>query len=260
MQFNLSAFKAFTLICASALIVSSCKKSEDAPQKIDDPIYAPYGKLQVRFANEVDGQPVSLGAIANTNAAGNKYSVDLLKYYVTNFTLVKEDGTEKNFKNYNLIDASDSASTHFTLDSVINGAYTSVKFYIGVDADRNHTGAQEGALDPINGMIWTWNTGYIFFKHEGNFKDSTGATKSLLFHLGTDRGLSTITVPVSKFEVKGNAKTLYLKFNLNKLYAAPNKIDFNYDNSHMSTDRNDAFWISAMTGNMPNAFLFDKVQ
>ena len=105
----------------------------------------------------------------------------MLKYYVSNFTLVKADGSETNFKNYQLLDASEPSSLTFALDSVLNGEYTSVKFLIGVDSSRNHTGVQDGALDPVHGMIWSWNTGYIFFKHEGNFKDSTGTTRPLIY-------------------------------------------------------------------------------
>ena len=212
------------------------------------------------FSNEVDGQPINMGTMAYTNAAGNNYRVDLLKYYVTNFTLIKDDGTEKNFGNYNLIDAADSASTKFMLDSVINGAYTSVRFYLGVDSTRNHTGAQDGALDPIHGMIWSWNTGYIFFKHEGGYRNNGGTNQSLLFHYGTDDALTRITIPIARCEVKGDTRKLFLKFNLNKLYAAPNRIDFNMDNNHMSSSSADRTWIGQMKANFPNAFLFDKVQ
>src|SRR4051812_3638213 len=104
---------AAALLCLSLL--SSCTKKDPEPS------VPQYSKLQVSFANEVDGQALGLGPMSYTNAAGNKYSVDLLKYYVTNFTLIKADGTEKNYKNYNLIDASNAASQTFTLDSVLNG-------------------------------------------------------------------------------------------------------------------------------------------
>jgi hypothetical protein len=54
-----------------SLLFASCKK-DDSP--------APYGKISLSFANEVSGQPLVLGPISYTNAAGNKYSVDMLKY------------------------------------------------------------------------------------------------------------------------------------------------------------------------------------
>jgi hypothetical protein len=47
---------------------------------------------------------------------------------------------------------------------------------VGVDSARNVSGAQTGALDPANGMFWTWNTGYIMAKLEGNAPTSPSGT------------------------------------------------------------------------------------
>jgi hypothetical protein len=241
------------LVAAITVALASCNKK-------DSDSVAPYGKMTISFSNEVDGQPINMGPLSYTNAAGNNYSVDLLKYYITNVTLVKEDGSEKNFHNYQLIDASNPATLSFTLDSVASASYTSVKFNLGVDSLHNHTGAQEGALDPANGMIWTWSTGYIFFKHEGYYKDSSGATKSLIFHYGTDIALASITVPITKMVVAGDTRKLKLKFDLNSVYTSPSTINFNIDNSHMSTSRDDLFWINAMRGNFSDAFSYSGAE
>ena len=251
--------KLFALLALAALSIASCKKDSNSATT-PEPQPDPYGKVAVSFANEVDGQPLQMGSTLYSNANGNQYNVSLLKYYVTNFTLVKNDGTETNFKTYKLIDGSDTTSGKFTLDSVANGTYTSVRFYLGVDSTRNHTGAQDGDLDPIHGMIWSWSTGYIFFKHEGQYKNSSGTMKPLLFHLGTDAALTSITVPVTPFEVRGNSRSLFLKFNLNSLYTSPVNMDFNVDNNHQSTASTDRRWIEQMQGNLADAFLFDKVQ
>ena len=109
-------------------------------------------------------------------------------------------------------------------------------------------------------MIWTWNTGYIFFKHEGNFKDDTGGTSFLLYHYGSDLGLATVDIPVSQFDVKGDNKTLFLKFNLNALYSSPGTINFNHNNIHQGSGFSDIFWLTALKANFPNSFSFDKVQ
>ena len=237
----------------SLLLLHSCNKK-------DPDTVAPYAKLSVSFSNEVDGTPVSIGPMSYTNAAGNKYSVSLLKYYISNFTLVKADGSAQAFSNHNLIDAALPASQTFSFDSVANGDYTAVRFNMGVDFEHNHTGAQEGDLDPAKGMIWAWKTGYIFFKHEGDFIDSTGATKSVMFHYGTDFALVTVTVPISKLSISGADRKLFLKFNLNALYANPNRINFNADNNHMSTDAADGPWLTSMGQNFKNAFQFSKAE
>jgi len=254
-HFSFAGKAIISVFALGALFFQSCKKDSN-----NDTNTSTYGSLEVRVANNVDGQAITLGAMNYTNAAGNPYRIDLLKYYMTNFTLVKADNSEKNYKNYNLIDESDAASKTFTIDSVDNGEYTAIKFYLGVDPDRNHTGVQDGALDPIHGMIWSWNTGYIFFKHEGIFKDNTNTDKSLLYHYGTDKAMAVVTMPVTKFEVKGNKRIVYVKFNLNRLYASRTQVDFNVDNLHQSTSASDATWINTLRDNFPGAFSVDKVE
>jgi hypothetical protein len=185
----------------------------------------------------------------------------MLKYYVSNFSLVRADGSEQRFNNYELIDAAKPETLSFSLDSVMNGEYTAVKFMLGIDSVRNHTGAQDGDLDPVHGMIWTWNTGYIFYKHEGNFRDSTGATKPLVFHLGIDGAQNSITVPITKLAVAGNARKLFLDFDLNSAYTSPvSNMNFNFDNNRMSTVQDDFFWIYAMKKNLEDAFHYNKAE
>jgi len=235
-----------------SVLFASCKK-DDGP--------APTGKVTMTFANKVSGQPLVLGPLAYTNAAGNKYSVDMLKYYVSNFRLVKADGSEQHFKNYELIDASKPESLSFTLDSVLNGEFTSVKFMIGVDSSRNHSGAQDGDLDPVHGMLWTWSTGYIFYKHEGNFITNTGDTSTVVLHLGTDVAQTEITVPITKLTVAGNSRKLFLDFDLNSAYTTgTGSMDFNMDNFRMSSLRDDFFWIIDMRSNLLDAFSYNKAE
>jgi len=229
------------------LLIPSCKKKDDAPA---------VSKLNVQFSNEVDGKPIVLGPIAYTNASGNPYGVDLLKYYISNFTLVKADGSEQNYKNYALIDASDTSKFGFSLDTVANGDYIGVKFLLGIDSAHNHTINQTGALDPMNAMIWSWNTGYIFFKHEGNYKNTTGDTKPLVFHYGTDAALVHISLSFPTIHLSGKDALMHLKFNLNNAYTTPANIDFNVDNFRQSSTMADANWIENMHDNFADAFSF----
>lgn len=243
----LSAFAAVTII--------GCKKNDDntTPTKT-------YGKLTVKVNNTVDGNPISFGVRTYTNQAGNQYSVNLLKYYISNFTLIANDNTEHNFRNYKLVNGEDTSTCSFSFDSITNNTFKAIRFAIGVDSSNNHTGLQEGDLDPINGMIWTWATGYIFFKHEGQFTNTRGTTSPLVFHLGKDEGYSTITLPLSSMQINGNDKTIYLKFDLNQLYKNPNIIDFNQDSVRQSTDFTDDHWIADMKANMINSFSISKVE
>ncbi len=229
----------------------SCKKKDSNVSST--------GTLIVKIENQVNGQTIAMTGLNYTNAAGNQYSVSMLKYYLTNFVLTKSDGSTFAANNYTLIDASDANKKSFTIDNVPNGTYTSAKFFIGVDASRNHTGVQDGDLDPMYGMIWTWNTGYIFFKHEGLYKDTSGATQALVFHYGTDAALATAQTSIS-VDVEGNSKTIYLEFNLNNLYKSPNPINFNQYNYQQSSTAADSIWIVKLKANFANTFSFDRAE
>lgn len=235
-----------------ALGFSACRKEGGGTT-------SPYSKVTLRFENVVDNALVKLGPMKYLNASGNAYSVDLLKYYVSNFAFVRGDDSIISFRKYLLVDAADSASQEITLDSIPNVVYKSIRFYIGVDSAHNHTLAQDGALDPSKGMIWDWNTGYIFFKHEGYYKDAKDTIRPLTQHLGTDYGLTVVDIPLHGIQLDGGSATMRFLFNLNEAYRNPTKIDFNKDGFHMSTDSGDGFWISLMKQNLSKAFTLDRI-
>lgn len=237
------------MVPASLLLFAACKKSDSVP---------PNARLKIHFSNEANGQPIVLGTGNYVNAAGNHYNVDLLKYYISNVILVRADSTEYTLRNYDLVNAAVPESETVILDSVVNGDYIGIKFYMGVDQTRNHTGAQDGALDPINGMIWTWNTGYIFFKHEGNFTDSNGTTRPLTLHFGTDLALTQAQIAIPKLSINGADRTLSLKLNLDSVYAAVARIDFNTDNNRQSTSLSDRPWLMNMNYNFTRSFQYVK--
>ncbi len=240
-----------------SLILASCKKKTETitPAKTDTPT-----TLSINFNNKIGADPIVFSDMKYTNAANNMYSVTLLKYYVSNAVL-KGPGIQHKLNNYSLIDASDLNTCTINAGTVPNGTYDSITFYIGIDPSRNHNGAQDGDLDPAKGMIWDWNTGYIFFKHEGQYKNSANQTKSIIFHYGTDVALASVTIPINLI-VSANLgkKTMVINFDLNSVYASPNTIDFNVNNNHQSSSSSDLPWIAKTKTNISDAFKFDKVE
>lgn len=241
--------KSLLFLGASLLLLASCKKQ----------IAKNEGPLSIKFNNECNGQAITYGQLNYANAAGNQYSIKLLKYFVTNVVLVKDDNSEVKLNNYDLIDA--FSPTNFSTveaSAIPYGHYKTMRFYLGIDKDRNHSGAQDGDLDPVYNMIWTWSTGYLFMKHEGNFVNTNGDTVAMEFHLGTDAALSAVEVPID-LTMREGVKKLNIAFDLNKMYNNPT-IDFNTQPIRHSTDANDATWISQMKSNTDDAFRFVNVQ
>lgn len=71
---------------------------------------------------------------------------------------------------------------------------------IGVDSATVENGVLAGDLDPINGHFWTWQSGYIHLKLEGEVTRNQSEKKSFAYHIGgataPTNTLQTIYLPV----------------------------------------------------------------
>lgn len=239
---------------AGVFLFSGCKK--DDPK---DDTGNLTGSATLRITNVVNGNPIELGRMIYTNAAGNNYQVDMLRYYLTNVTFVKSDGTTFNTRNYDLVNEEDSSSKVISLSGIPDGEYSAVRFLIGIDSTHNNGLDQTGDLDPSYGMYWAWSTDYIFYKHEGFFIDNNGTISSLHFHLGTAPALTTVTLPAS-ISVHHNQHTISLNYDINASCSSPNVIDFNIDNNHQSTSATERGWIDEMRQNISAAFQITSIR
>ncbi len=215
----LSAFTAITF--------TGCKK--DDPD--DTAPTAEAGTLNVQFNNVVGTQNLELNTGNYTNEMGQPFTVSTFKYYVSNLKLKKTDGTYFTVANsYYLVNQEVSNSNKMTLSNVPAGEYTALEFVIGVDSARNCSGAQTGALDPSNGMFWTWNSGYIFLKLEGNSIASVDS--GLTFHIGGYKGATnciknaTINFSTNLVVNSSKAPKLAIDANVLEMFKSPIAVDF----------------------------------
>jgi hypothetical protein len=109
--------------------------------------------------------------------------IDMLKFYVGHVAFYLDDKYLWTDSAYYLIDFDkvDSRSISIPIPQDLN--YDHFEFNIGVDSITNISGAFDGDLDPINGMYWAWNTGYINAKIEGAIFQK-GEEMTFKFHLG----------------------------------------------------------------------------
>lgn len=175
-------FLSLTLLAALNFIFTGCSKDEDHNH---DHLHD--GRVVLHFdhvfgANQEEFQ---LNKEFTHPRLGEKMTFTTFKYYVSNIRLVNKDGSKVEFPDsYFIIDA--GGSNQIILDNVKGGEYTGVELMMGVDSVRNESGAQTGALDPMNGMFWSWNSGYIMIKAEGTSPDAESGNFS--FHLGGFKG------------------------------------------------------------------------
>jgi len=176
-------------------------------------------------------------AQAITTASGESFTVSKLRYYLSNVRLRRSDGSwfaapqnAESSEGYQLIDAAVPASTKFEVANVPPGQYTGIEFLLGIDAARNHAGAQTGALDPARGLFWSWKTGYIFFAFEGHSPQSSDSAKALTYHVGGDAAAArTVFLPLAPKPARVEPRlvpTIHLKADVGRLFDAPQAIRF----------------------------------
>ena len=180
-----SKFLLFPAIClAIAALFSSCKKDDDMHD--DDHTHSGTGYIRLSFTNMFGDSLLELAAAENYVTANNDtFACTTFKYYVSNVKFTDMDGNVwSESESYHLVNAADANSCSFVIGNIPQEHYTSLSFMIGVDSARNISGTQTGALDPANDMFWTWSTGYIFAKLEGESPQSTSASNNVTYHIG----------------------------------------------------------------------------
>jgi hypothetical protein len=188
------------------------------------------GTIKISLQHQVNSQPLVLAANTYTNAAGEQFNITTFKYYLSNFSFTNTDGNVVKYPGkYYLVNEAVNESKTISIDNVPLGDYKSVSFTIGVDSVRNVSGAQTGALDPLNGMFWSWNSGYIMAKLEGSSPVSKAADKSLVFHIGGFKGeynaLRNVTIATAGISVPAKAHVT-LVADAAKWFGQPNAISF----------------------------------
>lgn len=213
------------LLASSAAVFVGCKKDSDPP------VITP-GEVDLQFTNVVGTKPLALDGTAYATPAGETFTVSTLEYYVTNIKLTKNDGSVYAAPNsYFLVDQSKPASRHLALAGVPAGTYTGLSFVVGVDSTTTKADPLQltGALNPANNMYWSWNTGHIFMKMEGNVTSVTPAYP-LTCHIGgydaPYDALITVAPPLNgSLTVNGSrTPTIFVQADMLKLFDGVNHV------------------------------------
>lgn len=218
------------IVCIAS--ISSCKK-KDVDTSVTPTVDT--GRVYMEYFTEVGGSKLNLNNQWYKNQNGDSFTVSKFNYYISNVVL-KGSGNTPDYTeptSYHLIEHSATPSEMtFYIDKVPGGNYKAITFMIGVDSLRNVSGAQDGALDPINGNFWDWNTGYIMLKFEGTSPKATTTGKKIMLHSGGFSGVNnvlktvTLDMPNEIKVTKATANHIHFTADVQKLFKSPNVIDF----------------------------------
>jgi hypothetical protein len=229
--FNLRSL--FILLAASLITISCKKDEEDEPIVPEDSV----GVLELDFDHLFGSNSLEFGR-EYTNGAGEKMTFTMFKYFVTNLQLVKEDNSiyeiPAAYRNH-IIDHAKVDSRLIRIPDVPTGTYKAVRFILGVDSITNTLPVEQrtGVFDvsgAAQGMYWSWNSGYIFVKVEGNSPASPEEGGRFRFHIGGFGGYSSPTINNIKtidlvrnggltFTIqKGKTRNLHIEVDLRKMF------------------------------------------
>lgn len=212
----------FFICCIAIVTMNGCKKNR---------IVANSGTVKIVFKNKVKNDALVLNTQSYFNTFGEAYTISKFKYYISNVALVHGDVKSAENNSYHLIDAADAASQNFSFSAAADHPYNIIQFLIGVDSQRNVSGAQTGALDPLNDMFWTWNSGYIMAKLEGNSPASPAVNHTIEYHIGgfsgTNNVLKTITLAVNGVNIQsGKTTEIVIETDIDTWWQGPNDLKF----------------------------------
>ena len=170
------------------------------------------------------------------NQNNDSISFSTLKIYFSDFRFKdKISGRITSIDTLIFYDLADS-STHSFFNDLNLSNYECVAFTLGLDSSKNVSGELENAYDPLLGMYWAWNTGYINLKIMGESSAVPTNSHEFEFHLG---GYRSPFATAQTIQVDLNDQYIY--FDLEKLFSESINLTKNH---HIMLPCKDAFLIS----------------
>lgn len=154
--------------------------------------------ISLSFRPQADNKAIALYDTFDIGA-NERIVLETLRFYISGIELWRGDSPVwKEKGSVYLYDLEDPKNIVLSVPSSL--IYDRIRFGIGIDSLTNVSGAMGGALDPMLGMYWTWQSGYINFKAEGHSSASTHPKKEFQLHLGgysgSDKALRQISLPL----------------------------------------------------------------
>lgn len=180
------------LFLAAAAVLAGITMDASAPAPV-----------QIEFAATVAGEPFACGqSYAGIGTTKSTIAVSDLRFYVSSVSLLDATGRATpvaltqdgmwqtggvallDFEDGRATCSNGTPETHRTIDGTVPaGAYTGVRFVVGLPFDVNHSDAtrQPSPLN-LSRLFWNWNAGYKFTRID---LKTTGKPQGWVLHLGS---------------------------------------------------------------------------
>ena len=127
-------------------------------------------ELNIHFNHYVDGTELVVNDMIYTNPSNDNYSIQTLRYLISDITLHTDNGTETLLDEVHFIDISIDSSLILHIPDINKNTYTSISFTMGLDSIKNNTNL---FLNESFFPSFTWpeflGGGYHYMQLEGDF-------------------------------------------------------------------------------------------
>jgi hypothetical protein len=140
-------------------------------------------KVSITFLPEMNREIIVLNKEIHIISSNEELNITKLKFYVSHLSFYKDEQLVwQDNELAHLMDVENDMSIKLTIKKDID--FNTIKFGLGIDSVTNVSGALDGDLDPLKGMYWTWQSGYVNFKMEGTSTAIRSESQRFEYHLG----------------------------------------------------------------------------
>ena len=180
------------------------------------------GTMSIRFIPKIFNEKLELNK--SYNFEDQELIISNFKFYITDIAFYKNDSLVAVVpKKAYLIDVLDSTS--LIISTAKTKDFNVIKFNIGVDSLTSVSGVFDGDLDPMNGMYWSWQSGYINFKLEGSSTKCPARLNKFYWHIGgymnpfnAQREVTLATTSNENIAINIQLDTLFQSIDLSTTY------------------------------------------
>lgn len=149
------------------------------------PVFSQTGTYTVHCTVNYHNQKLALDKSYWNSSVQDSIRITTCRFYLSQLSFWFENKKVYDFpKKHYLMDVEDEESLNLKLPLDGLPEFDEFHFILGVDSETNAGGAQGQDLDPINGMYWAWQSGYIHVKLEGTSMACTTRNHEFQYHLG----------------------------------------------------------------------------
>jgi hypothetical protein len=164
-----------------------------------------FGQITIDIQATFNGKSIVKNSWYKT-AQKDSIQFKKIQFYLTDFKIMTIENNIISIDSSNfLIDLFKAETLKQELKESVLKNIKEISFNIGVKDSLNTIGALAGNLDPSKGMYWSWQSGYINFKIEGNSPSCKTRKNKFQFHIGGYKNPYKTTKRVY-FKVENTAK------------------------------------------------------